>query len=74
MLLKPTSSPHHPPPAGGTNLNSGPTVSTDEMSLLALVNLRGPGELLVTDLNIILLKVGGERRFNLLPGTPTSCP
>ena len=34
-----------------TRLNPGATVSTDEMSLLALVNLRGPGELGETDLN-----------------------
>ena len=41
-----------------THLNSGPTVSADEVSLLAVVNHGGAGELLVADLNKSILKRG----------------
>ena len=58
-----------------THPNPGPAVSTDEMSHLAVVNLRGPGELLKTNLNNYDVSfINGRKGLTFLPDTQTSCP
>ena len=57
-----------------THLNPGPAVSTDEVSHLAVVNLRGPAELLETNLNNNEVSIEGKKGFKFLPGTQTAGP
>lgn len=63
MLLELVGSSLHPPSAGWTEPNFGPADSKDKVSYVAMVNHRGPGEPLVTNLNRSVISGSAPRKI-----------